>query len=121
MPGQVQHWPVNAPHLAREERANLFGAERDEHFGWVVEELVDRLAPVRRELDADLAHDLDGEGVDVRGPVPCAPRLHPGRSLGHLAPRRVLDTHEQQTLRCWGDTSVFNDEANECRARVSTT
>ena len=67
--GGVVKAPVVAVYLAGKHGAGLIGiaADGDDGFNVLIEELIEVLGMMRGDVDADLGHDFDGEGMDVAG------------------------------------------------------
>ena len=101
--GRVGQAPVKHPRRAGEERTRFprFIARSNHDVEMFPGELVDGLAPLSGYVEAELRHHCDGLGSKPSGLESCAAHddavaSHGSQeAFGHLRPRRVVHTEEE--------------------------
>ena len=113
--------------LARKDRTNLLGAQRDDLCDALSWNLCDRLRAVMGNVDSNLGEDSNCEGVKLARIGPCAVYAdgtgrHVARqSLGELAARRIRNAEKEQVgallLGRWHGLALLKETLEERAAR----
>jgi len=93
--------------LGRDERADLFRAQRDDHIGLGERDVVQALGVMVGDVDAILGERADGERIQRSGMGTCTEEsVAPSRGrqcarepFRHLAARRIGDAQEENRLQ----------------------